>query len=298
MCETRDASTEMTEDENSLILIDTHVHFHPNFAIEVVLSQASQNFAKHAAQSNSLNSYHGCLLLTEMAGEDWFLRHHDAVLQQNGILSMYESWSLESTLEDVSLMAVHPSRGRLSILAGRQVVTQEKLEVLALLTRQIIPDGLPLRETIDQITNAGGMPILPWGFGKWFGRRGQIVQDFLQQERSLKVLVGDNGNRPVGWHRPHIFRVAEQRGLPVLPGSDPLPLPSEVSRIASYGLKAMGRYDPKHPGRTVRDLLNSLAPPITAFGGLNNPWHFCKSQLFLRLRSKSLEVRDRALFSL
>lgn len=53
-------------------------------------------------------------------------------------------------------------------MAGRQIVTAEKLEVLALGTDLDIDDGRPIREVLSLVTENGGLPVIPWGAGKWW----------------------------------------------------------------------------------------------------------------------------------
>lgn len=270
---------------DSLILLDTHVHLHQCFQVEQVLSSASKNFSDQASRSGKADAYFAGLLLTEMQGEDWFFRHQALVEKHAGELPIKDGWVLRSTSEAESLLAVHSmTNAQLAILAGRQVVTQEKLEVLALITPTAIPDGLPLEETIDAVVSAKGIPVLPWGVGKWIGDRGRIVADFLQRHDAPKVFLGDNSGRPLGWRRPMHFQVVEQKGVPVLPGTDPLPLPTEASRVGSFGLQVLGEITPQRPGSAVREILYALPSSVETFGQLEMPWRFVKNQVALRVQ--------------
>ena len=75
--------------------------------------------------------------------------------------------------EAESLTASSKSGQDLSIVAGRQIVTAENLEILALGFDAGLDDGLPIDEVILAVQAAGALCVLPWGFGKWTGKRGQ-----------------------------------------------------------------------------------------------------------------------------
>jgi hypothetical protein len=264
-----------------IILVDAHVHLHTCFPIEQVLSAALQNFTQVAARAGNPPPFAACLLLTEMQGEDWFLRHSRTLKNQDHSLSFGAEWSLALTDEAFSLVATHTTGTRLYLLAGRQVVTAERLEVLALLTADLFPDDKPLPETVTAIAQAGGIPVLPWGVGKWVGQRGQLVTQLLQTKGLPRIYLGDNSGRPVGWRRPQNFARVEQQGLPVLPGTDPLPLPSQAARVGSFGFALAGHLDQAYPGTALKQHLQST-PTVQPFGALESPWRFIRNQLALR----------------
>ena len=77
-------------------------------------------------------------------------------------------------------MAIRPGTLPVLVIAGRQIVSAERIEVLALGTRTQIPDGQPLAATIDAVRADGALAVLPWGFGKWWGARGRMVDAYLE----------------------------------------------------------------------------------------------------------------------
>jgi hypothetical protein len=272
---------------NSLILIDAHVHLHSCFPINQVLNNALQNFQSVArnfgnSQSKSHQPFAGCLLLAEMTGQSWFQEQSERITQQNGSLSL-GTWKLIQTSEPLTLMATHETGQSIWMFAGRQVVTVEGLEVLALLTHAMIPDGQSLVQTLQSITNVGGVAVIPWGVGKWIGRRGALIDTLLQQEPVPLVCLGDNSGRPLWWPYPSKFHMAQQKGLHVLQGTDPLPLPSEVNRPGSFGLAMFGELDPSCPGKTLKTLFTTPSSTFQAYGDLENPWRFVRNQVALRL---------------
>lgn len=271
-----------TVSPEQLLLLDAHVHLHHCFDVEQVLSKALENFSERAAQLGHTNAFSSFLCLTEMSGENWFLQQRDALRNSSEGLPIGKNWSLKLTDESISLVATHMTGAKLCLFAGRQIVTHERLEVLALLTDQLFEDGQPLAETIDKITDAHGLPVLPWGFGKWIGRRGKRVADFLQMNDVPKVFLGDNSGRPLGWRRPPYFLMAENKGAAILPGTDPLPMPGEERRVGSFGLQLLGGVNWETPGVSILEKLQGSHVSAIAYGQLENPWCFLKNQVALR----------------
>ncbi len=104
-------------------------------------------------------------------------------------------WPIQTTGEDCSLYLAD----RLLVLAGRQVVSAEGVEVLAQCTAAQFANGRPLEETIEEIQAAGALAVLPWGVGKWLGRRGKLVTEAAARS---PILLGDNAGRPPFWSFP------------------------------------------------------------------------------------------------
>ena len=125
--------------------------------------------------------------------------------------------------------------------------------------------------------------MLPWGAGKWLGKRGVIVSDFLQSASPEALFVGDNGGRPEFWPRPAPFDLAARRGIRLLPGSDPLPLHGEESRVGTYGATVDGDCSDATPASDLKRLLLDRNTPIKPFGQRPGAWQFCKTQVGLRL---------------
>ncbi len=274
--------TEENTDKLTLLL-DSHVHLHQCFEVEQVFSSASKNFAEQAAKMGK-SHYLPCLLLTEMQGEDWFADHQELVKKNQGELLLEAGWTLKSTSEASSLWAIHSETNtKLALLAGRQIITKENLEVLALITSFPFPDGLSLPETVDMVITHRGLPVLPWGVGKWFGKRGKLAYEYLQKSSNLKIFIGDNSGRPIGWPKPKIFDFAEKALVPILPGTDALPISSQYSRAGSFGLSLVGKADQNYPAKTIYEVLFSLSSMPERFGTLENPLRFLRNQIFLRL---------------
>jgi hypothetical protein len=186
----------------------------------------------------------------------------------------------------LSFRAIRPSdEAELFLVLGRQVRAQCGLEVLAPATTSIrIPDGLPFPETFERIRQEVGYAILPWGVGKWTFERGRKVAEALRRDGEGVTLMGDNAGRPPYLPRPGLFRLAERSGIPILPGSDPLPIPGEERKLGSFGFVLRGEFDPEAPGASLRAALLNLDSPPRRVGRREGLAPFLRSQFRLQSR--------------
>ncbi len=243
------------------LALDSHVHLHPNVPLEAAFDAAAANFP--AADLR-------LLCLTDMCGVNSAerLRTH-----RSG------AWTVEETKG--SFLARGPREISLFLLPGRQIVSSEGLELLALGLESALPDRkTPLSDLMDAVTAAGAVPVLPWGVGKWSGRRGEIVAELLRGRSDFGV--SDNGNRLQGSSEPALLRAAREKGLPVLLGSDPLPLPGAHHRIAACGNSAEGVTEDT-PSQLLREIL-SRPGALTPYGRLTPPLPFFLQQVRMQLR--------------
>ena len=255
-----------------IVLADAHVHVHEGVEPGALLDAAHRNLAAHAPAGEWL-AWGGALLLAETARRRWF----EDVQRANG--ARCGAWTVERGGDELTLRA---SRGadELAIVAGRQVVTAERVEVLALFTRECVPDGLPLVATLDAAVLAGAVAVLPWGVGKWMGRRGRLVEEALGEAGARPVYPGDIAARPRAWPDPGAFSNARRHARPPLPGTDPLPLPGDERRVGRYGFRVEAR---AATGRALRELLRAQEPPALAgFGARDRAWRVLRDQVRLR----------------
>lgn len=267
-----------------MIHFDAHVHIQENVSIDVLLDSARRNFARQIQQFSPDRPATFFLFLSEAKKYNsfsGFKKEADA-----GRYITPGGWQITATGEPESLLLTRDdwSTGRLFMLAGRQIVTAEKLEVLALATTAIIADGLALPETVEAVRQEKGLAVLPWGAGKWLGKRGEIVDRYLQSAAPAGLFVGDNGGRPVFWPSPRTFFSAANRGIRLLPGTDPLPLASEELRVGSYGGWLQGECSDDHPSADIKALLTGQSTKIMPFGHRQGILDFCRNQLALRLK--------------
>lgn len=266
------------------VLVDAHVHIHECFACERFLDAAAANFAQAKEDLHAQGDAYGFLMLTESAGVDRFTALANGQLQTG-------SWQISATKEAVSLVATR--RGALSmfVIAGRQIATAERLEVLALGTRQCPPDRAPLRATLTALANSDAVAVVPWGFGKWTGRRGRYLAKLFVEPAGLPLYAGDNGGRPGGFRRPKLLAVAETHGKLVLPGTDPLPFPGEITKAGRYGFVAEFELDRARPFASLRRWLHQQQSSPRRYGRLERPWTFLDRQMWLHCRNLGKVVR-------
>ena len=172
------------------------------------------------------------------------------------------------------------------IIPGRQIVTAERLEVLALGCSREFPDGQPIRKVLDAVADSNATAVIPWGFGKWWGPRGRTLLDILLSNFAPPFFLGDNGGRLGLGRGPALFAEAEARGVFVLPGSDPLPFPSEAQRLGSYGFVLPAWEESSRPVDALRASLRRLSASPRVFGNLTPVLRFCRMQLAMQWRKQ------------
>lgn len=248
--------------------IDGHAHLHRDFRLSEVLAAAKRNFAGET----------GVLLLAQPDEAPVF-----SLLEEQ--LPSLDDWAIDQP--DPTSYVFQQNDIRIAMIAGRQIVTCEKLEVLALGTTACIPHQQSLRETLDAAYEQNAIPVLPWGFGKWWFERGKVISRWLNEQVSevkQRVWLGDNGCRPRGTTSP-VLKQAEDQGLAVLAGSDPLPLKSHETRLGSYTSRILEPFDATSPADWLRA---NLAKPstLTLVGRRQGILPFLQDQIRIRLRQK------------
>ena len=262
----------------AIALVDAHVHIHRCFPGERFLDAAAANFSRALSDVRPQRDVVGCLMLTEGAGVDCFADLADSRLQTG-------SWQIASTREDVSLVATRFGALPLFLIAGRQIATAERLELLALGTHNRFPDGAPLRDSLSAVAESGAIPVVPWGFGKWTGRRGRLIAELFAEPAAALLYAGDNGGRPGAFRRPKLLALAERHGKLVLPGTDPLPFPGEISKVGRYGFVAELGLDRARPFASLRRWLERQQRSPRRYGRLERPWTFLDRQVRLHCRN-------------
>lgn len=266
----------------SWIFADGHVHIHPGFDKIIFLNSAEHNFRKASTTIGEPEPKTGVLFLTESVSMCEFQKLADmsAAGDQMG------PWHLAET-GDFEAIRAQKSNTNLSLIliAGRQIVTSENLEVLALGTLARFPEKRPLTETIFAVQNAKGIPVIPWGFGKWMGLRGERIQKLIQSGLT-DAFLGDNGGRPAGFSRPRLLTQGEEAGFRILPGTDPLPFPDQVFKSGRFGWYMAGRLDGEMPATSMKLLLKNPLVSLTPYGKLENPMTFLIQQIRMQIRKK------------
>ena len=184
-------------------------------------------------------------------------------------------------IDNASLVVKNKQSGEelLYILAGRQIVSSDKLEVCALATDFNMPDReLNTQDTIRKVQENGAVAALNWAPGKWFLKRGKIVQNIIETNNPKELLLSETTMRPTIWPTPALVKQAFSNNFRMVVGSDPLPFSGEEELIGSYASLMQGDFDPKAPAESVRNLLLDPAVSITRLGKRSGPVTFAKRQ--------------------
>lgn len=239
------------------VAVDTHVHLYPFYDPARLFAAACRNLSGLCSGVESR-----AICLTEREGQTYF----KDLASGKGLPA---GWRLAES-GDNYLVVASDSGERLTLFAGRQFIAAERIEVLALGVDLIIKDGLPAAELLPRIREAGGLPVLPWGLGKWLGARGTLICRLLERAKPGDFALADTCLMPSLLPRPALLRAASERGFRVLAGTDPLPRAGEESRVGRYGVVLEAP-----PGATA--LLVALADPavlLQTAGTRDNPLEF------------------------
>ncbi|MEL6497045.1 MAG: hypothetical protein AAF937_07625 [Planctomycetota bacterium] len=254
----------------SVTLVDGHVHLRSRFNVSEILSAAVENFDAIAARTADV---HAVLLLAEAVGEESFARlaAHDRPVGR---------WRFDESDERCVLDAERDDGRRLAIVNGRQWTCDNKLEVLTMGGDLRLRDGMPLEACIEAGLGEGALVVLPWGFGKWTGERRRRVIAAIDRFGS-SLVIGDSAARP--GRSDAVLEHARGGGLPVLPGTDPLPISPHRRRIGRYGLQLAG--SPPRTGRRawLESQIRSSQPGTRTIGSRDSLPAAIATQLRLRL---------------
>ncbi len=293
--------------------IDGHVHFYRHHDLGKLLEAVRRSPAFRAG-SNGEPGFGLCL--TEDARHSCFEELRSGARQipgwsavplaERGSLllcrggateaeSLADSGAVKERTEAVS------SGEAILVSSGFQTVSAEGLEVLSLFSTHRPADGRSLIDTVREIHEHNAVAVLPWAFGKWWGRRGRVLQTLLEDRSRPPVAIGDNFGRAAGLPGLEPREVARRFGLLFLPGSDPLPLPGREMRAGRYGFYLQSPANWDAPGADLVQQLRQLqsgdsaAGPedeesqpkeLEVFGQRTNWADFARDQVDLRLGKK------------
>lgn len=274
---------------NVIACVDAHVHLHSCYEPDELLQNAYDNLsaaARNGVDPLARKAYF--LLLAECQADDCFgtLRALADGQASNGAAGLHlHRWAVSATEEPISVVARHGQQ-ELYIVAGRQVACREGLEVLVLGTTHRFADGRPIREVLRESEALGVPRVIPWGPGKWFFRRGRLLNELVAEFRKPTLFLGDEGGRPAFWGYPQHFAHAARLGVRDLPGTDPLPFPHDVGKVGRMGLKVAVDLDPARPGASLLRALTEIGAPLERFATLEPPLRFVRNQIGMQLRKR------------
>lgn len=262
------------------LLIDGHVHVYDCYDLDTFFAAALSNLERYTVKLNPDGSdMPKILLLTEGKENDFFSK-----FKNNDVRLKNPDREFKITKEECSIVLMEKEKPLCYILRGRQIVTKENLEVLALASNQNIPDGQPIDQVIKKIIEQKEIAVLAWGVGKWFFKRGKVIKKMIEDFRSPYLFVGDNSARPVFWLQPKPFIIAKRANLSVISGSDPLPFAEEAGKVGSFGFAVEGDFDPAEPAKSFREALLSNPDSIRFFGKRDSALSFFKRQAKMFLK--------------
>ncbi|MEI8139318.1 MAG: hypothetical protein WCI03_05555 [bacterium] len=234
----------------STLMIDGHVHIYKHYDWTVAINALITNLSLTRRTLAPNQPVIPIGLLAESTAN----RFYNEVIERGSPLTK-GSLQLEAGPNADSLVIREFGIIKGYLIAGRQWVTSENLEVLALGRITSISKRLPLQETIQAITEQGGVPVLSWSPGKWFFGRGKLVKSLITSNAPESFLIGDIGLRPTLWPKPGLMKLAIKQGFKIIGGSDSLPRPGEECWIGRTGFQAAGEFDTQNPAASLRHIL-------------------------------------------
>lgn len=249
-----------------MLLIDSHVHVYPSYRLPAF-------FSAFRARMKAAGAQEGALMLAERAGTDVFSRWEQGLELPDGERMV--------RAETGGHLLRHGEQGDIAVIAGRQVVCAERIEVLALGMREEIPDGLPAATVIERIVRADGLPVLAWGVGKWLFSRASVVDRLLRRFEPDELFLGDSSLRPWLWEEPLPMVRARSLGRRVLHGSDPLAPAFEEQRVGQYADLADTSLGEDRPLRE-RLLCILRTDALQCVGHRSGPFQFLRRQFGAR----------------
>jgi hypothetical protein len=221
--------------------IDSHVHIYPQYNVDELLDSALSNFIKFSgAFESDENSY--VLFLTQGVNEDAaaVLSAHNKQADRRWAIVIDEPNGCliakprnPEVIQD-ELNSPSSSATQIVIVFGQQLVSSEGLELLLIggEARSYEP-AQPIGDYLSSIKNE--VAILPWGFGKWLGQRGELISSLITDSNYRnKFCIGDIPARYNWFGGKTQFSQAAVGDLPFIRGVDPLPLSHEEKRVASF----------------------------------------------------------------
>ncbi len=262
------------------IMFDSHVHLHGCFELSPFLDSADRNFKRFVPARHSSRKVLGVLCIAEIGDAPPL----SVVESQLDSIARQGMWKLERAADGAAFVAQGSGVTTIILIPGRQCLTTEGLEVLGLGTVSQMPSDLPLDECVGLIDSEGSIPVVPWGFGKWWFRRGKILRTALDRLDPRTTFLADNGGRPERSPTPTLLGTAADKGFRVLSGSDPLPFRSEIWRVGSSGFILDSEIDWESPTSNLVDSVRQLRQSPMAYGRGPTFLRFAANQIRMQLR--------------
>jgi hypothetical protein len=242
-----------------MFFLDAHCHIYPCFSIEKFFVSYFKNL-QSIQQNASVNITLSGIILTETNDCNFY----QALQNDASILERLKLKGFEKS-NDCFISTHDASAPPLKIYPGRQVSSTEKIEVLALLREEPLPENLPFETLLEEIRSKNGLPVINWAPGKWSGKRGRHVESYIK-DNPENILLGLTSLLPEGFPYPKLILKGMQSDIPIVYGSDPLPFKGQEFLAGSYGMLLPSLKDIPSP----IDLLKVLKKPVHTATGKRN----------------------------
>ncbi len=239
------------------LIIDAHVHFYSLYRTDRALSYLSSNLGNLDAAARRV------ALLAERYDCDFF-----GDLKSGNVQT--ERFGIEPAAKGRAVSVMSGEQEEVRIFPGRQVVSGEKLEILALLVERLDMEGCPARDIISATLDAGGIPVVGWAPGKWLFGRGREVAGLVESFDPGSLVIGDTTLRPYGYPEPGPMKEARKKGMGIIAGTDPLPFAGEETVMGTYGVLVETKEDDSLDDIDLRGLLLNAGPARLHRVGLRN----------------------------
>lgn len=253
--------------QEATILMDGHVHLYPEYNLQNAFRNGLDNMHRNLNKIENMNGnpVYTVWLLTER----WDCTYFSQITKSPEKFA-FNGWKVTPSEEEEAVMVEKAGMPKHFIFAGRQLVSNDGLEVLSLATDLFVKDKtLSTPELIEKVNESGGVPVLNWAPGKWFFNRGKIVQKILDTSKTDDFVVGDSPLRFSLWPMPKLMKSAAAKGYKLVAGSDPLPFAGEEKYVGIYSFAMNGEFDPQKPVTSIRKLLRLTDRPAQLIGKRN-----------------------------
>ena len=204
--------------------IDMHAHLYDCFNL--------RDWVMHAVSNLSVSKdTQGVVIVADRYGQDSFQRFRREI-------PAFAEWSERKDNNGCCVGTIHAEGYQLFVIQGVQYVTSERVEVLALASQRVLPDGATCRETIEASIEAGALVCLPWSPGKWLGERGRLVAGMLSDLSTQHICIGDISVHSRWWPRSRLIEVARSLGFACVAGTDALNRSQDCALVGSYGVSS------------------------------------------------------------
>lgn len=265
-----------------MIFMDAHVIIHKCFNLNTFMDAALANFKAAAGRFRGPGENERVLVLAEPEGMNWFER-------LSGYADRYinpwiDRWEIKKTGDPEALRLVHATEEHLFLVAGRRIITREKVEILALFTLETFADRKPASDLVKAILENGAIPVIPWSPGRW---REKEVRRLLEAAPAGSLFLGDAPDDPGLGGLPVLLKTPEEKGgIRVLAGTNPGPIRSEQKRPGSFGTAIFEKLNVVNPSRHLKSLLKNPETRVERYGKRMSALESFGKRTALRFRKK------------